>query len=153
MLDMGCSALRANGLEDLKRSLAEVSPRRQAVAIAADYIQAKQAVILFDRSRTTAEAARLLADMAVLSGHIGKEYSGVIQLRQSSNSQGLANLGIRRKLLALEQDLAAGKIQGLLVMGQFLPEGLAAKAPFRIVLDCQASPCLLYTSSTKAFFL
>ena len=42
----------------------------------------------------TADAYKLLADAAVVTGKIGKPHSGIIIVRSNSNAQGFIDMGI-----------------------------------------------------------
>ena len=58
------------------------------------YLEAKKAMIVFNQNLITTEAASLLADIALVSGHIGTPRDGILQVKAKNNSQGLVDLGI-----------------------------------------------------------
>ena len=66
----------------------------KAAEIADMYLNAKKVMIVFCQNMITAEAAELLADIALAGGHIGRPRDGILQIKAKNNSQGLADLGI-----------------------------------------------------------
>ena len=58
------------------------------------YMAAKKAMIVFNQNLVSVDAARLIADIALLSGHIGTPRDGILQVKAKNNSQGLVDLGI-----------------------------------------------------------
>jgi len=109
---------RASGFNELRESLAGVTVGTDAAEIASLYGSAKKAMIVFDQSHVTDDGARLLADIAVVSGHIGKPRSGIIQLKPKANSQGLSDLGAGNGPSRIIKGIADGKIKGLFVFGE-----------------------------------
>ena len=69
-------------------------------------------MIVFQQNFATTEAATMLANIAVLSGHIGSPRDGILQIKPKNNSQGLINLGIRNGEEALEG------VKALLIFGE-----------------------------------
>ncbi len=108
----------AVGFDELVKDLEEVVVSSKAKEIADLYGGSKKAMIVFEQNRISSDAAKLLADMAVVSGHIGKPRAGIIQLKPNSNSQGLSDIlenGDSSKIL---EDIEQDKIKGLLVLGE-----------------------------------
>lgn len=93
-------------------SLGNVEVSAQAQEIADLYGKAKKAMIVFQQNFVTTEAATILADIAVVSGHIGSPRDGILQVKAKNNSQGLIDLGIRNGAEAM-----AG-VKALLVFGE-----------------------------------
>jgi formate dehydrogenase major subunit len=91
----GAGAVKAEGFADFAADLARVTPSAEAAEVAALYAGAKKAMIVFQQNLISTEAATLLADIAVVSGHIGSPRNGILQVKAKNNSQGLADLGIR----------------------------------------------------------
>jgi len=120
LLDSGCGA-GISGRDDLFASLASTNTISQEAQEAADMISgAGKAVFIFDRNILTAQSARLIANIAVLTGNAGgseSQGSGIIQILSGANSQGLINLGI-----GSGEDFiriaAEGKIRGLFNFGE-----------------------------------
>lgn len=54
----------------------------------------------------------MLADIAVVSGHLGSPRDGILQVKAKNNSQGLIDLGIRAGAEALEG------VKALLIFGE-----------------------------------
>ncbi len=111
LIDMG-KTTKAEGFDAFKASLEKVKVSDDAKAVAEMYGKAKKAMIVFAQNLVTVEAAELLADIAVVSGHIGRARSGILQVKSKNNSQGLVDLGIKAGSEAL-----AG-VKALLVFGE-----------------------------------
>ena len=114
-------APRTEGFEAFKASLETCAPSDSALKIAELYFKAKKPVIVFDEARTTLEAARLIAGLAVASGHVGKAREGILALKPANNSQGLSDQGIG-DASAIKAGIAAGTIKGLMSFGEDLSE-------------------------------
>ena len=144
LIDLGCQPQQASGFAELKESLANVVVGPDALEFATAYKEAKHAMMVFDRERTSAETARLLAEIAVVGGHIGKPRSGIIQMCQHNNTQGLIDMGIKQNLSMLTEKIESGQVKGVLLIGQFLAEEVAAKLDFVLAADCMKGPALAY---------
>lgn len=112
-------APRTNDYEAFKASLDKTVARDEALEVAELYFKAKKPMIVFDEARLTREAARLLAGIAAVSGHIGKPREGILALKPGCNSQGLADQGVSDASLILG-GLRSGSIKGLLSFGEDL---------------------------------
>jgi formate dehydrogenase major subunit len=100
------------GADALKSALQGVKISAKAQEIADAYTGAKKAMIVFQQNALTADAATLIADIAVLSGHIGSPRDGIVMLRSKNNSQGLWDQGVT----ATAADVAGAK--ALLIFGE-----------------------------------
>lgn len=147
LINLGCRPEDALGFDELSASLASVIVSSEALAFAEAYRNADNAMIMMDRERVTAETARLLSAMAVISGHIRKPKNGLIQMLQHNNTQCVSLMDIRRKMTDLENDINSGKIKGLVLAEQFIPEELAAKLECVLLLDSMESPALSYSEA------
>jgi len=107
----------AENAEALAASLANVTVSDEVMAVAESYVKAKKAIIVFEKNALSVDAAMLLADISVLSGHSGKPRDGIIQLLPGANSQGLSDLGIGTGD-ELRAKIANGSIKGLFVFGE-----------------------------------
>lgn len=105
-------AKNVDGYEEFAASLADVVVTEEAQAIADEYMAAKKAMIVFHQNLISVEAATLIADIAILSGHIGTPRDGILQVKAKNNSQGLVDLGITAGAEELEG------IKALLVFGE-----------------------------------
>ena len=76
------------------------------------YANAKKAMIVYQQNVLSVEAAALIADIALLSGHIGTPRDGILAVRPKNNSQGLADMGIRAGAEAMEG------VKGLVIFGE-----------------------------------
>ncbi len=104
---------RTDGFELLKKSLAGVDvdaeaatcgvPADQLRAAAVAFGQAAAAAIMYGAGATRGElgAAQVaaLADLALLTGNLGRPGTGIYPLRYGANSQGLADMGVRPNML------------------------------------------------------
>ncbi|MCL1905900.1 MAG: FAD-dependent oxidoreductase, partial [Clostridiales bacterium] len=132
LLNKGCGQ-GIEGREALQASLAGTSPCEEASAAAELILGSGKTVFLFEKNALTPAAARLIVDMAVLSG------GGVLQLLPGANSQGLSDLGVKAKeelLCAIEE----GKIKGLLIFGEDVPKAYLKPLDFLAVQDIHLTP-------------
>ncbi len=114
MLDLGLQdaefiAARTEGFEALQASLEGVDVAAEAATCGLDadvlraaaeaYGQAAAAAVLYGPGLTQgpkgAAAVRAVADLALLTGNIGRPGTGVYPLRSGANSQGLFDMGVR----------------------------------------------------------
>ena len=86
---------RAENLENLWNFVKDAKDCNDAVKLAKMYGEAKKAIIVVDDDTVTADAYKLLADAAVITGKIGKPHSGIIIVRSNSNAQGFIDMGIK----------------------------------------------------------
>ena len=119
IVDSG-KANECEGYEDFAKSLDGVSVSDDAKEIADMYLGAKKAMIVFNQNLISTDAATLIADIAMISGHIGSPRDGILQVKAKNNSQGLVDLGITEGAEELEG------LKALLVFGEEFeaPEGL-----------------------------
>ena len=100
------------GYEEFAASVKDVTVSDDAKVIADMYLEAKKAMIVFNQNLITTEAASLLADIALVSGHIGTPRDGILQVKAKNNSQGLVDLGITAGAEELEG------VKALVVFGE-----------------------------------
>ena len=127
LLDMG-KASGIKGFDEFKESLAGAVVTDDAKAVAEAYAKAKKAMIVFEQNFVTTETASLLADIALLSGHIGSPRDGILQIKPKNNSQGLIDMGVTDGAEAL-----CG-VKALLVFGED-PEAELTGLEFLMVSD------------------
>ncbi|MBQ9931332.1 MAG: molybdopterin-dependent oxidoreductase, partial [Firmicutes bacterium] len=111
LLDMG-KAPAVEGFEEFKASFEGFEACEMGKEIAEIYANAKKAMLVYQQNVVTVEAATLIADLAVLSGHIGSPRDGILQIKAKNNSQGLVNLGITAGAEALEG------VKALMIFGE-----------------------------------
>ena len=111
LTDMG-KGTGVDGYEEFAKSVADAQVTDEINEIAQLYANAKKAMIVFQQNLVSVEAAVLLADIAVASGHIGKARDGILQLKAKNNSQGLVDLGITAGAEAMDG------VKALLVFGE-----------------------------------
>jgi len=126
LFDKASIGNKAEGLEALLESLADYTPENVASKLGIDanaireaariFAQAPTAMILLSeglyRDSSGVENARAAADLAVITGHIGKESCGIMALGEKANSQGAVDMGLTPQLLpgfALLEDEASRK--------------------------------------------
>lgn len=119
---------------------AEVSVEARAIA---DRIKAAKApVIVFDRSRLTADAARAVANLAVSFD----APLPVLQLLAQTNSRVIRDLGCVRDLHDLREDIDAGKLKAVVLFGVDLPAAWAEKVDFVMTADANFGRAYPYAS-------
>ncbi|MDR0861740.1 MAG: FAD-dependent oxidoreductase [Oscillospiraceae bacterium] len=109
------------GFDELKASLADVTPSDASRVLAQKYAAAKKAMFVFQRSVVSHECAATIAQLALVSGHIGSPRDGILQVLANNNSQGLLDLGI-----SAGAETLAG-VKALLVFGEDPDETVAAE--------------------------
>jgi formate dehydrogenase major subunit len=95
------------------------------------YKNAKNAVIAYEESALSADAVKLIAEIASVSGHIDRPRNGIAALKQNANSQGLADLGI----LSTADGFAPETAKGLLIFGEDVPDIDLSGLEFLMVAD------------------
>ena len=128
LLDMG-KGTGAEGFDAFKASVEGAAVSEEAKEIAELYANAKKAMIVFQQNVVTTEAAALLGDIAVVSGHIGKARDGILMLKAKNNSQGLVDLGITAGAETMEG------VKALLVFGEDPAPELLKELVFLMVCD------------------
>ena len=111
IIDSG-KAKKAAGYDEFAASLASVKVSGEAKAIADQYLAAKKAMIVYQQNFLTTDGAILVADIAMLSGHIGSPRDGILQVKAKNNSQGLIDMGITAGKEALDG------VKALVVFGE-----------------------------------
>jgi len=110
---------RTEGVETLKRSLEKYSPEKverltgipasSIIDAARLYAQAKTGVILISTGQNSGKndgpLAQAAANLALLTGKIGKESAGVFVLAEKNNAQGALDMGVTPGLLPGYADL------------------------------------------------
>ncbi len=112
-------AARTQGFESWKGSLAAFAPERvetltgvsasSVVEAARLWARASRAVILISTGQASGKQDRPLAlsasNLALLTGHLGKENSGIFLLAEKNNSQGALDMGVTPRFLPGYGDL------------------------------------------------
>lgn len=129
------SESKAVGFEELKADLEGITPSEAAVEIAEIYGKSKKSIIVFEQNNISSAGAIMLANIAVISGHIGSPRNGIIQLKLNNNSQGLADMGIDKDSNEVAKAIENGTIKGLLVFGEDIPQVDLTKLDFLMVQD------------------
>ena len=117
------------GAAELQASLETAEVTEEVREIAGLYTDAKKAMLVFQENMVSTEAAQLLGDLALLSGHIGHARDGILLLRPKNNTQGLIDTGITAGAEAM-----AGT-KALLVFGEEPPAELLQNLEFLAVCD------------------
>lgn len=123
------------GFDNLKENLADIRVSSEAEEIAEVYGKSKNTMIVFEQKTITSDAAILIADMAVITGHIGRPRNGIIQLKQNTNSQGLKDMGLSKGYDYLKSKIENKDIKGLLVFGEDIPNVDIENLEFLMVQD------------------
>ena len=111
LIDMGKTSA-FEGFEAFAASVADAEVCEEIQAVAELYAGAKKAMIVFQQNVISVEAATLLADIAVLTGHIGGARDGILEVKAKNNSQGLNDLGIFAGAEVMDG------VKGLLIFGE-----------------------------------
>lgn len=119
----------AKGFAAFKKSLSDVKVSKNAAEIAELYGDARKAMIVFSQNFVTEEAATMIGNIALLSGHIGSPRDGILQVKAKNNSQGLIDMGIRAGAEAMDG------VKALLVFGEDPEEEHLAGLEFLMVCD------------------
>jgi formate dehydrogenase major subunit len=129
------NAEKTTGFEELKKDIENIEISKDAKEIAMLYGNSKRAMIVFDQNNITSDAAKLIANIAVISGHIMRARSGIIQLKPGSNSQGLIDMGIYKDSLEVVDGINKKTIKGLLVFGEDISDVDLSNLDFLMVQD------------------
>ena len=140
LLALDKNPARATGLEAFKESLKDLPVSEAARQAAEIYGKAKTAMIVFDQKMVTQEAAQMIANLAVLAGHIGKPRRGLIQLKPQNNSQAVSLMNIDEDADRLVQALESGILKTLLIFGENYPIDQLAQLDFLAVMDTHLTP-------------
>ncbi len=122
LADAGFIAENTAGFATFQSSLAEVDVAAEAAvagvdvdalrAAAAAFGRADAAAIIFGRGVTegpgAADTVAALADLALLTGNLGRPGTGLYPLKSGANSQGLVDMGVRPVLLPGGVPVASG---------------------------------------------
>ena len=111
LVNMGKST-DAKGFEEFKKSLDDVTLCDTCEEVAQLYADAKKAMIVYQQNILSQEAGALIAEIAVLSGHIGRPRDGILEVKPKNNSQGLLDLGIEAGAETLKS------LKGLIIFGE-----------------------------------
>jgi formate dehydrogenase major subunit len=117
-----------SGLDEFTKTLPDAETGGDVFEIADIYCGAKKAMIVYRQNTLSVDAATLLADIALLSGHIGSPRDGILQVKAKNNSQGINDMGITDG----EESLAG--VKALLVFGEN-PKRLPPEIEFLFVSD------------------
>ena len=94
LVDMG-KVSSADNFDEFKASLENVTVSEELQEVANAYASANKAMIVFQQNVLSVEAATTIADIALLSGHIGAPRDGILVVKAKNNSQGLVDMGIK----------------------------------------------------------
>lgn len=112
---------KTEGFEELKQHLQAVTVTDRARELALKYQHVKKAILVYNKECMSLAEQTLLADMAILSTHIGLPRSGILQLKENVNSQGIADMGLgfdRSRELGM---IESGVIKAMISFGEELP--------------------------------
>ena len=141
LIDNGAAPTNVHGFDELKASLEDIVVSEKSKMIAEEYSQAKKAIIVFDPKYVTKEAEKLIADIAVVSGQIGKARRGLISLKPKNNSQGLVDMGIQRSYEDIAEAIEDKTIRGLFVIGEDIDDyANLDNLDFLVVQDLYLTP-------------
>jgi len=85
--------------EDFKAILAESGvSQTQIMDFAENYNKEQKAVLIFSEKHVSANCSYELFNLALITGKLGKDSSGIIALKEKNNSQGLFDMGVCNKV-------------------------------------------------------
>jgi len=135
LVDAGAAAI--TGMAELKKGLEGVTLEQASAAcglsveeittLASDYAKAEKALILLPLGLGYpghgAELAQALINLALLTGKIGKEGSGVLLMGEKNNSQGAADMGVYpttggKNAAAIIDGCNSGSVKTLYIAGE-----------------------------------
>lgn len=122
------------GFDAFNASLADVKVGEEAAEIAKLYTDAKKSMIVLQQNVVSEDCATLLADLAVVSGHVGSPRDGILLVKPKNNTQGINDLGIT----AGAESLAG--VKALLVFGENPDPALLSDLEFLAVCDTHMTP-------------
>ena len=134
LLESSDAAKQLPGYETLAKSLSGLEAGAEAKHFTEMYLKAKKAVVVFEKNSLSADAARLIGDIALLGGHLNGPRNGIIQLLPGANTQGLVNLGYQPGS-ALTDKIADGTVKGLFIFGEQLPPEYTDRLEFLAVQE------------------
>ena len=118
LMGIAKALIEINGLPEIEggevfaESLSDITVTAEMKEIAEIYAKANKAMIVFQQNVVSVETATILADIALISGHIGKPRDGILQIKPKNNSQGIADMGIRAGREAMDG------VKGLVIFGE-----------------------------------
>ena len=125
--DKGFIEERTEGIEELRKNQVKVEVQVEVQKAARAFAQAKRAMILIGSGLWShldpKEIAIASSNLALVTGHIGKESCGILILLEKCNSQGAVDMGLssegkedeRKDLL---QKALEGKLKALYLIGE-----------------------------------
>ena len=127
LVDMG-KVSSADNFDEFKASLEDITVSDKLQEVANAYANAKKSMIVFQQNVVSVEAATMIADIALLSNHIGSPRDGILVVKAKNNSQGLLDLGIKAGSEAMDG------VKALLCFGEN-PKVDLSSLEFLMVLD------------------
>lgn len=108
----------SSGFHELKESLAGQPVSVAAVELARAYTSARQAIIVVDGAIVSTAGVEMLAQLAVITGHLNRPRNGIIVVNSDANQPGQWALDIRQCYHQHLDALRGGDIKGLIVHGE-----------------------------------
>ena len=124
---------KIEGYYALQDAVKDVAISEEAASLARQLVDAKKAILVFDKEKTTLSNQILLADIALLSGHIGSPRSGILQLKSNLNGQGIYDMGLAVDHHDETAMIMNGEIKGVISFGEELPPEAIDKLLFLAV--------------------
>ncbi len=118
--------------QKLQTALQALQPSEALNTLAENYLNAKNAIILFDGSSLSNQSVAIISLLAIISGHIGHARNGVIELTRSANTQGLRDMGVCQQPNMADY-LKQNSVDVLLSFGEQLDAATIANSAFTVV--------------------
>lgn len=108
----------ASNYQEMVSSIEGMESSETALSIARKFAGAKKAIIVADGSTISRAGVELLAQMAVICGHINTPRSGIIVVNSDANQLGQWALGVRDCFHMHMDAIKAGAIKALIIAGE-----------------------------------
>ncbi len=106
------------GWSEVAQLTAGINIGAVAAQIAELYTAASRAVILVDGYTTSIAAVQVLADLAVVSGHIGSVANGIIVISPGGNATGVWQAGFKQPRQEVLEALYQGSLKSIFIWGE-----------------------------------
>ncbi len=100
------------GYSDMSKYVNDTKVSDDIKEVTAKYLNSKKAMFVLQQNNVTVDAARMIANIALLSGHFGKPRDGILLVKAKNNSQGIVDIGIKAGAEVMDG------IKGLMIFGE-----------------------------------
>lgn len=110
------------------------------------YVEAKQAMMVYDEAKLSCESQGILTAIAKACGHEGDPRNGWIALKARVNASGIESFGFSKPDSELRKKTKQGFLKGLLLFGgtEHLKADFGKDQEFLMVMDVHETPVMAY---------